>query len=276
MTWICTLRPLKPVETLAKEGVTKSYEMMGKEMEHKAQIFLHHKIKNESLVICDRNQKMTNIPYLNAMQLNNKGAHALEFGDFRMAHDCFKAALDTMTTTIPKTEDLNDIEESDVIFRWSNNPPETRYFQNEKQFVFGRALIIIPATNIDYVIDFSQESAAIVFNLAVVFHLIGLQLNRSDCLQRATNFYEIANSIRRRAGFCCEQNNIEILDVSILNNCGAIYQESCDYEAASRCFDMVAKQLRKFGCLMSQMTREDCDGFTMNCMMQQPQLAAAA
>mmetsp|Transcript_23764 Transcript_23764/g.34038 ORF Transcript_23764/g.34038 Transcript_23764/m.34038 type:complete len:223 (-) Transcript_23764:246-914(-) len=221
---------------------------------------------------------MSSIAYHSAVQLNNQGVKALESnGDAEIAHDYFKASIDVLTRSLSrKSQDVKQrtgaMEESDAIFEWSHRIHNL--YQQTDRFVYARALHIIPATNSDDLIDFAHESAAIVFNLALVFHLIGLQRNRMEYLQRAMGFYEISQTIRFKTSISsCQQ--IAVHDLAILNNLGQLHYELCNYHFSREYFNMVAKELscvRLLACV-----REDVNGFALNCLLrQEPQLAAAA
>ena len=168
---------------------------------------------------------MTPSNYQNAVELNNEGVSCLEDGSFNVAHAYFKRALDTMTDVITLHGEVEcvDGEESTVKFLWSDNPRcalhETPH-QFGLSFLYSRALYISAPKQREKP-EGNDESAAIVYNLGLSFHLIGNE-DGSKSLATAMKFYEIASAIRSRKA----ATKIGILDLAILNNVGQICMEA--------------------------------------------------
>jgi hypothetical protein len=222
--------------------------------------------------------KMASSMYAIAIQYNNEGVVRLESGDYRAARTLFKGALDTMTEAISSVADKEGFVEeySTLCFQWSCNPRK-RTLHEAKQagssFIYSRALYIPAAKNPEEV-DYSEESAAIVYNLALSFHLIGTESN-SEALDKAIQFYEIASAIRSRKSL----TKLEVIDLALLNNMGQICVETFNYNAARVYFNDLSDRLASLnhcGFLTECLEQHDCDGFVLNVMIEEPSLAAAA
>ena len=219
--------------------------------------------------------------YINALISNNNGALAMEKGNFEVAKNSFRKAL-ALITSIASLETRST---SRCMSVWSNNAPLKMKdvcctAEGQATFVFKRSLILLPESSNDPLgpaplnLDgYAQESAAVVFNIALSHHLIALSTNRSDMLERALKFYEFANSIRQR-----QDASMEIIDLALLNNVGQAQHEFCNYSTARECFDMLTKRLillKRQGAIRV-LEKCDCNGFVLNSMMEQPTMAAAA
>ncbi len=220
---------------------------------------------------------MACLSYTTALQFNNDGVVRLEEGNFHEARHCFKRALDTMTAAITQCgeDQHNEGEESTPAFHWSLNPRHALHEASHcgNSFVYSRALYITASKRIQ-TSEYTDESAAIVYNLALSFHLIGSE-NSSDSMEKAMQFYEIASAIRaRKSG-----TKLEILDLAILNNTGQICVEWFNYDAARQCFSQLSDRLvllNHCGLIDHFLEQRDCDGFVLNVMLDEPSLAAAA
>eukprot|EP00542_Grammatophora_oceanica_P017235 CAMPEP_0194047910 /NCGR_PEP_ID=MMETSP0009_2-20130614/26139_1 /TAXON_ID=210454 /ORGANISM="Grammatophora oceanica, Strain CCMP 410" /LENGTH=223 /DNA_ID=CAMNT_0038693667 /DNA_START=125 /DNA_END=796 /DNA_ORIENTATION=+ len=222
--------------------------------------------------------------YNKAISLNNKGVSQIEKGTFDDARKSFRSALDAMrSAVIQSQEEIKDKTDNTsagdaaVVFQWSSNAPLSDGSTSPigSSFVYRRALHIIQAQVGDRATGFPEESAAIVFNLALSSHLIGLQTNNSSMLEKALQFYEIANNIRQRKNEEHKLLGEQLLDAAILNNQGQIYHEFIEYGSAQRCFDQLSSRLVTLsrGGFLEQ---KDSEGFILNLMIQAPSLAAAA
>ena len=223
---------------------------------------------------------MANCTYVTAIQFNNEGVACLEAGAYLDARNFFKSALDTMTDVITYDgEDQNIVDDELTLeFQCSVNPKRALHGPTQvvglgNSFIFSRALYISISKKVEKS-EYIEESAAIVYNLALSFHLIGTE-NSSESLKKAIQFYEISAAIRSRKS----ETKLEILDLAILNNIGQIFVECMNYVAARQYFDQLSKQLtilNNSGVLNRFLEEKDCDGFVFNVMLDEPSLAAAA
>lgn len=221
--------------------------------------------------------------YINALVHNNSGVLRLESGNFEGARDSFRNALDTLSQAVSLGVTTY---ECNATFQWSNNAPlinnNSSTPEAQMTFVYKRAVVMIPGgdeqqTTKSTSFDFSEESAAILFNMALTHHLMGLAANRTDILERSLKFYEISNSIRQHKDQKAPQH-LDVLDLAIANNVGHAQHEFCNYGTARECFDLVTSRLQQLNCqgMICTLEQCDCEGFVLNAMMEQPTLAAAA
>lgn len=114
-----------------------------------------------------------------------------------------------------------------------------------------------------------------VYNLALSFHLSSIALNVSDMMRKAKTLYEIAAAIRQRT---MKPDDLDVFKMVILNNLGQIYHEQTDYTTAKSCFGQLSVQLASLQehDLLHWISKDDCDGFVLNAMLEAPDLAAAA
>jgi tetratricopeptide (TPR) repeat protein len=236
------------------------------------------KTRNQHLPKDINLRKMAISSYAIAVRYNNEGVFRLEAGDYRAARSFFKRALDTMTDAITHDADDQDMDGEDLTlgFQWSVNPKKRALHEADQvgcSFVYSRALYISASKNIQKA-EYTEESAAIVYNLALSFHLMGTE-NNSESMEKAIQFYEIASAIRSRKS----QTKLEILDLAILNNIGQICVECFNFNAARQCFNQLSNRLvflNHSGILTDFLEQNDCDGFVLNVMLEEPSLAAAA
>lgn len=228
--------------------------------------------------------------YMSAILENNSGVQALKTGEYEQARICFRRALNIITEAISLNRPPS---RSRPTLHWSENAPlgndlRTKVKQEKWSteanlpFVYRRAIFIAPDAEQSYdggrhftttERDYAEESSAIVFNMALSCHLFALNANRSDILERAMKFYEIANNIRQKN---CLQ--MDILDLALLNNVGHAQLEFCNYGVACQCFGMMIHRmqvLHKEG-LVCTLSQYDRDGFLLNGLLEQPTIAAAA
>lgn len=232
---------------------------------------------------------LTNM-YTSAIIENNNGVIAMEAGDYESARMCFRRALNVIIEAV-RTRQLPPIGRPSL--HWSENAPlcsnqrkslkkEDTATVSHLPFVYRRAIVIVTDsthwydndqqyTNMEY--NYAEESSAIVFNLALSCHLFALSENRSEILQRAVKFYEIANEIRQKN--CL---HMDIIDLALINNVGQAQHEFCNYGLACQCFGMMLNRLKVLNNegLVYMLSQCDRDGFLMNGMLEQPTIAAAA
>ena len=149
----------------------------------------------------------------------------------------------------------------------------------QSSFFYRRALFISPtefAVRANWVEhDCVEESASMVYNLALSYHLGGVIKNVSEMMNKAKTLYHIAAAIRETT---MKPDELDVFRMVILNNLGQIYHEETDYGSSKSCFCQLAKQLAALQShdLLHWVSKEDCDGFVLNAMLEAPELAAAA
>jgi tetratricopeptide (TPR) repeat protein len=233
--------------------------------------------------------------YLDAIKINNNGVSQLEAGRFVHARNEFKSALDTIKEAVVQAQkgfECNTNYSSkgnSVTFRWGNNPAkhpqhipiESVLVSIDSSFVYKRALRISPTDTGPSESTLSEESAAIVYNLALAYHLMGLE-GAASLLEKSLKFYQIAFAINVRKGDSSHSNKltggVNLINLAILNNSGQINHELLDYAASRQCFRLLSSRLHllsNFG-FQGVLEENDCKGFILNLMLSEPDIAAAA
>lgn len=213
--------------------------------------------------------------YSEAIKLNNHGVALLSKGHFEDARHSFRDALDVIKSLLLASKDNFDYQQQDglsVGFQWSINAPH--YFADINSFVFGRALIIVSSSGYSNH-GYPEESTAIIYNIALGHHLLALERNCSSLMSKALKFYDIAKEIRKRKKESTKLEGEKLVDAAILNNVGQICIESFDYDNARRCFDQLSDRLLSLN-RSGFLEANDCEGFMLNLLLEEPSLAAAA
>ena len=219
--------------------------------------------------------------YTEAIALNNKGVAMIETGDFPNAVALLKKALHIIKGNTKEKKPLPDLESSSA-FRWSSInrfPPEQHSdTASGSFFVFRRALLIVQS-------DFSSgrsclaETAAILYNLSLAFHIEGHNANNSTLLDKALKAYKIALAICscRRKRTCKKIQTDQLLAIAINNNMAMIYQEFMEFDRARVCFISVSRALRSLG-NVGFLEQTEYQGLVLNLLMgrHETTLAAAA
>lgn len=218
-----------------------------------------------------------------AILTNNQGVRQLESGNFDCAREMFRDALESLklaisrnTQTVAAGEDTS----SSNGFQWSKNAPLHAELglpaPAGSSFIFRRALIIVAVSEALPNGDLTEESTAIIYNLALSCLTSGFVSNSSKLIGTSQKFFDIVLAIRQRKNESNKLTGEVLLDTAICNNLGWIHGEFCNYQAAGEYFQQVSSRivtLSQFG----QLNEQDCQGFIMNLMLESfPQLAAAA
>jgi hypothetical protein len=109
-------------------------------------------------------------------------------------------------------------------------------------FVYRRALLIIPS---DFLGSHNcyPETAAMLYNLSLSFHVEGHLSNNSTLLDKALKAYKIALALRRRPKVCRKLQCDNLLEIAISNNMAMIHQEFMEFERARACFVSVSSSV---------------------------------
>mmetsp|Transcript_20550 Transcript_20550/g.29708 ORF Transcript_20550/g.29708 Transcript_20550/m.29708 type:complete len:240 (+) Transcript_20550:42-761(+) len=231
---------------------------------------------------------------LNALHLNNEGVQYFESSQFEEAGHCFGEALSQLTQAshcdAPHTSQ-DTLPESDTYFYWSDNPTKPLHLSpstcSTNIFLCQRALYIESGDDSCMITappspsSLLDESAAVVYNLGLSFHMMGLDYitntNKQKLLRKAASFYNIAVNIRKQQQMGKKEKPSSI-DLAILNNMGQIYHEAFDYSTSRKCFEMLSHNLMWFtrNGQLECIAQSDRKGFMLNVMMKFPDIAAAA
>jgi tetratricopeptide (TPR) repeat protein len=217
------------------------------------------------------------------IQLNNEGVRCLDAGNHERARDIFKVALQRTTQVlIGRAEPTQEAKEMflynhrNAIERVPISPmPIHPEDEPGRTYVFSYALTLnedCPQLDVsapDYCL---RETIVIMFNLALVHHWRGINLQVSSLLPKALKLYEMALNLVKRSQF--PETNLILL--GLLNNCGQIHHELAQYNQSSDCFKSL-KDLLVAGAANSVDDKDVQDGFLLNLLfLDAPQNAAAA
>lgn len=224
--------------------------------------------------------------YLDAININNSGVSHMEAGQFSQARNEFKIALDTIRVAVVKAQQFVTIFNKNS---GSSSLCPSRHLQYrlhdsnhdmcERVFVYKHAMRIETDVIDPLEITLSNESAVIVYNLALAYHMMCLEGGAECLLGKSLQFYLIAYAINVRVvDSQLKLSGASLLNMAILNNSGQINHELLDYAASRQCFQQLSSHLRSlslFG-LDNVLEQKDCQGFFLNLMLSEPKLAAAA
>jgi hypothetical protein len=105
--------------------------------------------------------------------------------------------------------------------------------------VYDRAIVI--AHHHD---DCEVVTAVILYNMALLHHTRGIQLNQSKCILRATKFYHMALSIvMPRHHYCTSSGGYSILVLALFNNLAHAYSYTYDVDHMSACMEYMRQTL---------------------------------
>lgn len=212
--------------------------------------------------------------YNEAIEINNHGIRLYERLRYEEARNMFTLALDILRDAmVEQTEKQSpEYEElSDALLLWGDSREESNpsTATNCSSFIFQSAIVIVPMRRHSHL--YGKESAAIVYNLGLVQHMMGVKMNSTVHLKQAVSFYTISCSIQHSSKVCDEP----LLRMALLNNLGQIHVEFSDFRNAVLCFQRLSDELER--------SREtflladtDCKGFLYNILLQEPSVAGAA
>jgi hypothetical protein len=221
---------------------------------------------------------MTNA-YTEAINLNNEGVAMIESGDYSNAINSFKKALHVIKGNATKRKTPLGADSS-LAFRWSsiNQLPAERQIESVSGsfFVYRRALLIIPSDFLEGRICLA-ETAAMLYNLSLSFHIEGYRSNNSTLLDKALKAYKIALAICscRRRKACKKLQTDQLLYIAINNNMAMIHQEFMEFERARICFISVSRALRSLGNI-GFLEQTEYQGLVLNLLMGRHEITLAA
>jgi tetratricopeptide (TPR) repeat protein len=227
---------------------------------------------------------MSSSNYQHAVLMNNQGVQHFERGQFEQARDNFREALEAIKGSMvdAKPTVSSHTTNASCGFRWSSDAPLHAELNLPvpagASFIFRRALVIVPVSNIPQpMTDLSEESTAVIYNLALSCLVLGFVSNSSKLLRTGAKFFEIVLAIRCRKSESVKLGWEEVLlDAAICNNLGWIYGEFCDYALATQYFEQVSSRLNILG-HGGFVCRQAYEGFITNLISGvHPHLAAAA
>jgi tetratricopeptide (TPR) repeat protein len=195
-------------------------------------------------------------------QLNNLGVAFLDAGDLRQALDLFRDALMRTVVSMQQSEHevaarpvpgkpqsdnaspiKHDVDQSHLIHsssaRYAWDAPSA------SQFVHARGINVIAsptAYSPDVFVNSTVVSSIIIFNLAVVYHLEGLEEcdGKSARLGKARLLYNKSDLLLKDAGVPLSSTGnpvVDMLSMALFNNLAQASYELGSYDESRICFD---------------------------------------
>ncbi len=209
-----------------------------------------------------------------AAQLNNQGVIALIEGD-----DSF--AIESMTKSIKmmKQELAKPTMASDIKSTTATEGPELKTVEipdmessDENHEIFNQA-IHIPVNGDESDLDIHVYSAAVIFNLALAHHRLGMQVGNEAYQQKALKLYTMV--LRVLDDSLIEFRTAIMVKLATINNLTQIRFAKGDYEEAREGLDHLAGFLRVAN--GEVLAEPQVAGLLMNVLMfRAPRVAAAA
>jgi len=173
-----------------------------------------------------------------ACTLNNAGASLLAANDPSKAVKALKNALVVMEG-LSKEESSEDFVMSDATAAKYDHCLSLKVPSLEDTFfIFNRA-ILLDAASID--IDLAFSNAAILFNLALTFHMGGKARCQAPKLQRAVHLYGLSIKLLDAMPVCGASS---ALALAALNNQAQIQSDLFQFEASQECLEQVRELLQ--------------------------------
>ncbi|KAI2502065.1 hypothetical protein MHU86_12384 [Fragilaria crotonensis] len=225
---------------------------------------------------------MASSSYQNAIRLNNQGVLQFENGNYEHARLLFREALEAVKISMAAFSESDGANAGPSVgFGWSKNGPLHAELglpiPAASNFIFRRALVLLPSCEVlPTRAELTEESTAIIYNLALAHMISGFLTNCSSLLDRSRKFFEIVTAMRQRRTESAKLISEQLLDTAIYNNLGWINEEFCDYHAAQQFYHEVSARLGSLN-HSGFVDQKDCEGFITNLVLDaHPDMAAAA
>lgn len=242
------------------------------------------------------------------VQLNNRGVAYLEKGNFSKAFTLFRDALrntmDQLRDTPPSeeaqalssTQSQVQAHETGRIWRTkgmealasSKSSKSERHFSH-CDFVFSRGITLMEergAYSANHVVDATVASSIVLFNLALIHHMKGLNESSSKYLVKAESFYCRSYQMMVDTGLDLGRNGnpvIDFLSMVLLNNAAQVGRELCHSELSQDHFQqlmLVATQVNTAsygeGSSIASFIEEQRTNFLLNAIALRDQNLAPA
>lgn len=172
---------------------------------------------------------------------------------------------------------------SDVHFQWSSKTTlssetdDLLCSNNSSMFIYRRALLILPSSTSELRSCHAAETATVLYNLSLSFHLEGNLWNNSSLLKRSIKAYKITLLFQKKITSGNKLRGEGLLSVAINNNMAMLYQELMDFSAANDYFTAMSRGMRGLR-IAGHLEYSEYQGLILNLMthMENNKLAAAA
>lgn len=247
-----------------------------------------------------------------AAELNNLGVQVLDSGDLRRALELFREALrytmgdlHPMESAPPCNQVFPNFSDCSRSAKDSSShtaeSPYTRQMCDLavspplgkpcEPFVHTQGINIIPSPNAyspDVLVNTTILSSIILFNLAIVYHLKGLESKSQsgERLEKARSLYLKSHVLLGDAGVPLASTSnpvIDMLSMALLNNLAQVLHELSHYEESRQSFDQLIRFAltivpTNYGdALIGSIIDQQKSNFLLNAIiLHKPKLAAAA
>ena len=239
---------------------------------------------------------MANQPEL-PVQLNNRGVAYLEKGNLNKAFTFFRYALrNTMTLLESNLEAPKRSMVQGTRRAWKNkglqafvtSKPLTRRVASPCEFMYSQGITLLEepdAYSLDDAVNMTVTSSIVLFNLALLHHIKGLQESTSRYLVKAEAFYSRSYQLLVGTGLELGGSGnpvIDLVSMALLNNAAHVGRELCHSERSQENFRKLMKlavqvNTTTYGdSAISTFMEEAKNGFLLNAIVLSDQSRAPA
>jgi hypothetical protein len=220
------------------------------------------------------NDLITMMQFDRAVQLNNEGAALLADGHEELAIDKFEHALGVMKCGLSHDESppvVEEVQGRSPARPMHISPIVVACSAPDHSFVYSHALRIRSTGNMQT--DMTFLSAAIIFNMALLFNIREIRDNSSSLQSRSLRLYEMSAGLTENL----DSSDVDtaFLSVVCFNNISQIVFDQGEFERSrlmlSNLQHLMSGDLKP--CLFKE---DDIQGFMLNVMMMYPPTAARA
>jgi len=229
---------------------------------------------------------MTNPAFEQAINQANYGASLIEAKDYGDAISNLSAALSffkrlmALHTNFEEDNELSPKTSLDECMKTCSPSSDVSLDVDEEapegQFIYHQPIHIPAKSALSYT-EGIMVSCMIIFNLAIAYHLQGLQekdaKDITTSMVRALKLYELSFNLQREQQL---DNNI-LFTLAIVSNLGVLHQQLQDQDSSTKCFEHVLSTLMYLtDC--GEASKRYLDGFFVNVtkIVSEPCAAPAA
>lgn len=180
------------------------------------------------------------------IQSNNTGVDFLLAKRYREANKMFKTALHKLHSVSIYFEEQ------------TNEQPQTSFSAISPTFIFKRLsptmhqscdfihnkAIVLIDTPIDTRRQRLIVSSTVLYNMALLYHVSGLENCQAEILRKSMAVYQMSKDtlfqvIQENEGEVEKDTSILRLTISIMNNMGHLFYEQADHDEAKQCYVLV-------------------------------------
>jgi tetratricopeptide (TPR) repeat protein len=163
--------------------------------------------------------------------MNNQGVYMIEEGRYDDAIDCFITAVQHTNQVLGTPRGFSEQPSSMVcLIQDHHQVLSVPISSDENMFVFRNPLLVSEKRTDSFQVS-AKTSLVSLYNLAMGYHLSGLQRQCAKRLKQALSYYELSYKM-----LLDEHNVVVSRAMIILNNIGQIHRLLQNEEGAKNCF----------------------------------------